>query len=108
MLMLPINKCNAHWSLCVVVNPECIISMQELLQHDNDDEDNFKDDFKEKEVCCILHLDSLGGKMEPHDAELIRKWLNYEWKRQKKVKNNVFTRTTIKVYEPKGKNNGTM
>eukprot|EP00970_Alexandrium_tamarense_P015004 scaffold4566_cov103-Alexandrium_tamarense.AAC.1 len=65
LIFVPVNDDN-HWSLCVIVNPGL----------------NVEGEAKAKEGSCILLLDSLKIHRTDKVAKIIRKWLNFEWKRK--------------------------
>jgi hypothetical protein len=75
LIFIPINE-GEHWSLCVVVNPGCI------LEHNATVESAMS--FHDEQKCPFMVLfDSL----KYHDADEIGKnikgWLNWEWRKSK-------------------------
>ena len=88
MLFIPICE-EAHWSLCVVVNPGAI------LKHVSPD----------SPLTCMLHFDSL----KAHDSQKVREhvvhWLNSEWGRIRGLPSTVrpFDCPYFPVYKPTSK-----
>ena len=86
-IMFPYNAGEQHWGLCLIINPGHI--------------KNFET--KKEEEACMLYLDSLGWRFSPKSRDLILKWLNEEWKSCHADQTAPFTKTTIPLYQPKGK-----
>jgi len=67
-----------HWSLCVVVRPWQWLSDNYI----NQSEQYPLDTVKEKNMGCILFMDSLGMHKYKRDAKIIKLYLSVEWKRK--------------------------
>jgi hypothetical protein len=91
LVFVPINYTDAHWSLCVVVNPGAI------------DNPSINEG---SPLPCILFFDSFGGTDTGVFAQ-VRMWLNSEWRRLEKEKDAThkgdrFTEATFPGLKPVG------
>ena len=79
-----------HWSLCVIVNPGAVISVEE-------------DDEPDSPISCILFFDALKQHSKLSSQIVLLRWLNYEWQRVNKTSITPFTRKSCVIYNPEGR-----
>jgi len=92
-IFVPINQ-SLHWSLCVVVNPGAIMNQGEYSENDVPEE---------ALLPCMFFFDSLKAHRQATITRNVRSWLNSEWKRLKKGKEeSPFDKQTMKVFSPRG------
>lgn len=97
MIFIPVNK-SLHWSVAVVVNPGAIIRHIDVLNQDFDVYNEVD------EYPFILFLDSLKAHQKKTIAKHVRGWLNSEWARLDKSKDDKpFTEQSLQVHSPRSK-----
>lgn len=96
-IFIPINK-DLHWSLCVIVNPGCIMNSYEPSLNDQ----------SKLDVPCLIFMDSLKMHRKITIRKKIENWLNSEWSRinpNDLPENlpNPFTKEKFRMFTPTGK-----
>ncbi|KAL3937570.1 MAG: hypothetical protein SGBAC_007345 [Bacillariaceae sp.] len=96
-IFIPINK-DLHWSLCVVVNPGCIMNSYEQSLNEQ----------SKLDVPCLIFMDSLKMHRKITIRKKIENWLNSEWSRINPTDlptnlPNPFTKEKFRMFTPTGK-----
>eukprot|EP01082_Thalassiosira_pseudonana_P009089 g8088.t1.2.5e17418a g8088 g8088.t1 contig27:163628-167782(+) len=116
LIFVPVNA-DLHWSLCVIVNPGLLYQppaksseASDAMDVDTEDETvsvelmDTEDEAEAKEGSCILFLDSLKMHRKDKVARIIRKWLDFEWKRKHGIedpKQKFFISRDMQLLTPK-------
>ena len=90
---------DSHYSLCVVVNPRCIVNHTRSVSRTTLDGG----------FPCLLFFDPLINYHDREDvAAKIRSWLNFEWVKrpwdeQENTREGPFNDNSMRMYTPEGK-----